>query len=75
VYATLLFPIRATCPALRIHLDSITQIIFAEQHNHKRLIHTYHTVPMPAHAVPLPCSAAKGLDSVFPIQFTQVGCV
>jgi hypothetical protein len=31
-----------------------------------RLIHTYH-------AVPLPCSAAKGLDCVFPIWFTQCG--
>jgi hypothetical protein len=33
-----------------------------------RLIHTYH-------AVPLPCRAAKGLDCVFPIWFTQCGRV
>jgi hypothetical protein len=35
---------------------------------HLRLIHTYH-------AVPLPCHAAKGLDCVFPIWFTQCGRV
>jgi hypothetical protein len=28
-----------------------------------------------AHAVPLPCRAAKGLECVFPIWFTQCGCV
>ena len=28
-----------------------------------------------AHAVPLPCCAAKGLECVFPIWFTQCGCV
>jgi hypothetical protein len=33
-----------------------------------RLIHTYH-------AVPLPCRAAKGLDCVFSIWFTQCGRV
>jgi hypothetical protein len=32
------------------------------------LIHTYH-------AVPLPCRSAMGLDWVFPIWFTQCGCV
>jgi hypothetical protein len=31
---------------------------------HFRLIHTYH-------AFPLPCGAAKGVDCVFPIWFTQ----
>jgi hypothetical protein len=28
-----------------------------------------------AHAIPLPCRAAKGLDCVLPIWFTQCGCV
>jgi hypothetical protein len=28
-----------------------------------------------AHAVPLPCRAAKGLECVFPIGFTQCGRV
>jgi hypothetical protein len=28
-----------------------------------------------AHAVPLPCHAAKGLECVFPIWFIQCGCV
>jgi hypothetical protein len=28
-----------------------------------------------SHAVPLPCRAAKGLDCVFPIWFTQYTCV
>jgi hypothetical protein len=28
-----------------------------------------------AHAVPLPCRAAKGLECVFPIWFTQCGRV
>jgi len=28
-----------------------------------------------AHVVPLPCRAAKGLECVFPIWFTQCGCV
>jgi hypothetical protein len=28
-----------------------------------------------AHAVPLPCRAANGLECVFPIWFTQCGCV
>jgi len=27
------------------------------------------------HAIPLPCHAAKGLECVFPIWFTQYGCV
>jgi len=31
--------------------------------------------PCRAHAVPLPCLAAKGLESVFPIWFTQCGRV
>jgi hypothetical protein len=36
-----------------------------------------HTMLFPccAHAVPLPCHAAKGLDSVFPIWFMQCGHV
>ena len=31
--------------------------------------------PCRAHAVPLPCRAAKGLEYVFPIRFTQCGRV
>ena len=31
--------------------------------------------PRRAHAVPLPCRAAKGLECVFPIRFTQCGRV
>ena len=31
--------------------------------------------PCRAHAVPLPCRAAKGLECIFPIWFTQCGCV
>jgi len=31
--------------------------------------------PCRAHAVPLPCRAAKGLECVFPIWFTQCGRV
>ena len=36
-----------------------------------------HSMPCPcrAHAVPLPCRAVKGLECVFPIWFTQCGCV
>ena len=36
-----------------------------------------HTMPCPCrpHAAPLPCRAAKGLECVFPIWFTQCGCV
>ena len=32
-------------------------------------------IPCRAHAVPLPCRAAKGLECVFPIWFTQCGRV
>jgi hypothetical protein len=32
-------------------------------------------IPCRSHAAPLPCRAAKGLDCVFPIWFTQCGCV
>ena len=31
--------------------------------------------PCRAHAIPLPCRAAKSLECVFPIWFTQRGCV
>ena len=36
-----------------------------------------HSMPFPCrpHAVPLPCRAAKGLECVFPIWFTQCGRV
>ena len=36
-----------------------------------------HSMPFPrrTHAVPLPCRAAKGLECVFPIWFTQCGSV
>ena len=36
-----------------------------------------HSMPFPcrAHAVPLPCCAARGLECVFPILFTQCGRV
>ena len=36
-----------------------------------------HSMPCPCwvHAVPLPCLAAKGLECVFPIRFTQCGRV
>jgi hypothetical protein len=32
-------------------------------------------IPSRAHAIPLPCHAAKGLDCVLPIWFTQCGSV
>jgi hypothetical protein len=34
-----------------------------------------HSIACRAHAVPLPCRAAKGLECVFPILFTQCGRV
>jgi hypothetical protein len=37
-----------------------------------------HAVPLPCHAIPyhtMPCHAAKGLDCIFPIWFTQCGRV
>jgi hypothetical protein len=42
---------------------------------HVRLINTYHAVPMQRPCRSLPCHAAKGLDCVFPVWFTQCGCV
>jgi hypothetical protein len=45
------------------------------QIGHLWLIHTYHAVPMPRPWRSLPCRAAKGLDCVFAIWFTECGRV
>jgi hypothetical protein len=57
-----------TCKSQGVFLYTQTRTSFFRTGLCLRLIHIYH-------AIPLPCRAAKGLDCVFPIWFTQCGCV
>jgi hypothetical protein len=54
------------CYATSIWGTNFTFFAKKNHATHERLIHIHH-------AVPLPYRAAKGLDSVFPIWFTQCG--
>jgi len=73
----LLTSIRATCPSHPILLDLITRTMVIKYTIKKydwRVKADSH-IACSAHAVPLPCRAAKGLECVFPIWFTQCGRV
>jgi len=57
-------PIFCPLPSPQQHPRLLTKTVKADSH-----------IACRAHAVPLPCRAAKGLECVFPIWFTQCGRV
>jgi hypothetical protein len=57
------------------HLTSYRSVLVLSSHLFLGLLKANSHIPCRSHAIPLPCRAAKGLECVFPIWFTQYGRV
>ena len=71
-------PVACTCPAICEQIEVLVgpqQLeVYTEFLQHKPVTADSH-IACRAHAAPMPCRAAKGLECVIPISFTQCGRV